>query len=187
MRSWQDNLKLGAIVQALETGSETLPDFSLEKGLLYKNGCLVIPVRSSFIPKLLEKFHSSAVGGHEGALKTYKRLVQEVFWRGMRKDVVSFITKYQVCQENKYATTSPAGLLSPVPIPQQVWSNISLDFVEGLPTSKGFNAILVVVDRLSKYSHFIPLKHPFTTKIVVEIFIRDVVKLHGFSETVVSD
>lgn len=183
----QNDKDLGPVLTALEKGEASLPGFVLEKGLLYKNGCVVVPSGSPFIPKLLEQFHSSAIGGHEGALKTYKRLAQEVTWRGMRKDVVQFITKCQICQENKYATLSPAGLLSPLPIPQQVWVDVSLDFVEGLPQSKGFNSILVVVDRLSKYGHFIALKHPFTAKTVAEAFIREVVKLHGFPESLVSD
>ena len=177
----------GPLVVKLEKGEGNQNGYKLEHGLLYKDGKVVIPTNSPMIPKLLEQFHSSSIGGHEGALKTYKRLLQEVYWRGMRKDVIRFITHCQECQENKYATTSPAGLLSPLPIPRQVWSNVSMDFVEGLPPSKGFNSILVVVDRLSKYSHFIPLKHPFTAKIVAEAYIREVVRLHGFPETVVSD
>lgn len=155
--------------------------------MLYRNGCLAIPSRSPFIPNLLEQFHSSDIGGHEGALKTFKRLTQEVYWRGMHKDVVNYMKGCQVCQENKYATLSPAGLLSPLPIPQKIWADISLDFIKKLPLSKGFSVILVVVDRLSKYAHFIPLKHHFNAKYVVEIFVKEVVKLHGFSETVVSD
>ena len=59
------------------------------------------------------------MGGHEGALKTFKRLTSEVYWRGMRKKVVKFIKDCQICQENKYFTLSPASLLSPLPIPQQ--------------------------------------------------------------------
>lgn len=168
-------------------GEESQLGFKVQNGLLYKNNCLVIPSAFPLIPKKLAQFHYSAMGGHEGALKTFKKLTQEVYWKGMHKDVIELIKRCQECQENKYATTSPTGLLSPLPIPSQIWSNVSMDFVEGLPRSKGYNSILVVVDRLSKYSHFIPLKHPFTPKIVAEVFIREVVKLHGFPEIVVSD
>ncbi|CAA7049796.1 unnamed protein product [Microthlaspi erraticum] len=181
------DVEYGPIVSRLEKGEVVDNGFSLEKGNLYKQGCLVISKGSRFIQALLAQFHDSAVGGHKGALKIYKRMTLEVFWVGMRKAVVDYIRKCQVCQENKYATLSPAGLLAPLPIPTKIWSDISLDFVEGLPTSRGFSVILVVVDRLSKYGHFIPLKHPFTAKTVAEAFVREVIKLHGFPETLVSD
>lgn len=156
-------------------------------GVLFKDRRLVILAKSPFIPALLTQFHASAIGGHEGVLKTFKGMVREVFWPGMRSDITEFIKACEIFQKNKYSTLSPAGFLTPLPIPTLVWSDISLDFVEGLPISKGFDVILVVVDRLTKYAHFLPLKHPFTTKTVAKVFAKEIIKLHGFPETMVSD
>ncbi|KAA0033873.1 Retrovirus-related Pol polyprotein from transposon 297 family [Cucumis melo var. makuwa] len=78
-------------------------------------------------------------------------------------------------------------LLLPLEIPKQIWSGISMDFVEGLPKASGFEVILVVVDRLSKHAHFLALKHPFTAKSMVELFVKVVVRLHGYPNSIVSD
>jgi hypothetical protein len=75
--------------------------------------------------------------------------------------------------------SSPGGLLQPLPIPERIWEDISIDFITGLPKSKGSEAILVVVDRLSKYSHFITLKHPYTAKTITEVFVKEIVRLYG--------
>ncbi|WVZ04713.1 hypothetical protein V8G54_018059 [Vigna mungo] len=80
-----------------------------------------------------------------------------------------------------------SGLLQPLPIPTHTWSDISMDFIGGLPKTQGVDTILVVVDRLTKYAHFIAIAHPYTAKDIAEIFIKDIVKLHGFPSLIVSD
>lgn len=92
-----------------------------------------------------------------------------------------------VCQQNKTSTLKPAGLLQPLPVPTQVWDEISLDFIEGLPRSLGYDTILVVVDRFTKYAHFLSLKHPFNAQSVAALFVREIVRLQGFPLIIVSD
>lgn len=124
------------------------------------------------------------MAGHSG---TYKRLAREWFWPGMRKAIANYIRECSVCQQQKQSTLKPAGFLQPLPIPSRIWEDISLDFVEGLPRSQGIDTVLVVVDRLSKYAHFIGLSHPFLAPSVATAFIKEIVRLHGYPSTIVSD
>ena len=148
-------------------------------GIWMQSGRVLLSPTSSLLPVVLADGHSSPSGGHFGYLKTLTRISAGFVWPGIRTSVKSFIWDYEVCQRCKHETLRPAGLLQPLPIPQHIWTDISMDFVEGLPLSQGYNVIMVVVDRLSKYAHFVPLKHPYTAVSVAKCFLNNVVKLHG--------
>ncbi|KAK1620537.1 hypothetical protein QYE76_026054 [Lolium multiflorum] len=90
-------------------------------------------------------------------------------------------------ERNKTETLRPAGLLQPLDVPSQVWADISMDFIEGLPKVGGKSVILTVVDRFSKYAHFIALGHPYTAASVARAFFDGIVRLHGFPSSIVSD
>jgi hypothetical protein len=92
-----------------------------------------------------------------------------------------------MCQQNKTLAQQPGGLLQPLEVPSQVWADISMDFIEGLPKVAGKSVILTVVDRFSKYAHFIALSHPYTASSVARAFFDGIVRLHGFPLSIVSD
>ena len=77
----------------------------------------------------------------------------------MERDVRNFVKNCNICQQFKYDNASSPGLLQPFPIPNKVWSDVSMDFIKGLPNSKGYIVIIVAVDRLSKYAHFLSFSH----------------------------
>ena len=105
----------------------------------------------------------------------------------MKKLIISFVQSCPTCQQAKPERVKYPGLLQPLATPSAAWQVISLDFVEGLPISHGFNCILVVVDLFSKYSHFVALKHPFSALSVAKIFMQHIYRLHGLPTTLVLD
>lgn len=178
---------MSKIWRELEVDPTAHPNYTVHQGtLLYKNR-LVLPASSNLLPAVLHAYHDSVLGGHSGFLRTYKRLTAELFWPGMKGHVKKYVEECTTCQRNKTDTLRPTGLLQPLPIPDRIWEDISMDFVEGLPRSHGHDAILVVVDRLSKYSHFIALDHPYTAKTIAATFVKEIVRLHGFPRTIVLD
>ncbi|VFQ76676.1 unnamed protein product [Cuscuta campestris] len=117
--------------------------------------------------QLLLEFHSTPLSGHQGVDRTFRRLADVVYWRNMRRDVRQFIAACTVCQVTKYSTQKPGGLLQPLPVPDRVWESASMDFITGLPPSRGLTVIMVVVDRLSKYAHFGALSTGSNTLVLV--------------------
>lgn len=105
----------------------------------------------------------------------------------MKADVENFVKQCSVCQQAKHELIHPAGLLQPLPVPDGVWQDLTMDFIEGLPKSDGHDTILVVVDRFSKYAHFLSLRHPFSAETVAQLFLDNVVRLHGMPKSIVSD
>ncbi|WVZ79744.1 hypothetical protein U9M48_027288 [Paspalum notatum var. saurae] len=164
-----------------------VPHFSLYNGLLKYKTRIWIGSESKLQNDIIKAFHSSAVGGHSGVLVTLRKLKQLFAWKGLNAAVHSFVTSCLVCQQAKPDRSKCPGLLQPVDVPPSAWHTISMDFVEGLPNSHHANCILVVVDLFTKYSHFIPLRHPFTTQVVAKQFLNHVYKLHGLPAVIISD
>jgi hypothetical protein len=136
---------------------------------------------------IVQAFHDSPVGGHSGFPVMYCRLVSLFKWAGMKQFVHSFVRSCHICQQDKPKRSLPVGLLQPLPVPSAPWEMASMDFIDGLPPSHQFNCILVVVDKLSKFAHFIPLKHPYTAIKVAEVFLDNIYKLHGLPQSIISD
>ncbi|XP_050878446.1 uncharacterized protein LOC127082247 [Lathyrus oleraceus] len=105
----------------------------------------------------------------------------------MKRETQEFIRQCVVCQQTKYSTQKPGGLLQPLPLPQHIWEDISMDFITGLPPSKGFTVIMVVVDRFSKAIHLGALATGFTAYKVAELFVSIVCKHHGLPKSIISD
>lgn len=109
---------------------------------------------------IITLWHSTPQGGHSGMEATLKRILTLFYWKSIREDVKLFVQKRDICHR-KHDLAAYLGLLQPLPISEVVWSQISMDLIDGLPKSKGYEVTLVIVNMLSKYGHFIPLKIPY--------------------------
>lgn len=105
----------------------------------------------------------------------------------MKEMIKEYVQTCATCQQAKSEHVRLPGLLQPLPVPTEAWTVVSLDFIEGLPTSNRYNAILVVIDKYTKYAHFIPLAHPFTALQVAQAYMDHVYKLHGLPKALISD
>ena len=105
----------------------------------------------------------------------------------MRSQVKEFIRHCDVYQGHKSENLTLKGLLQPLPVSERIWKDISMDFVEGLPSSQGKTTIFLIVDRLSKYAHFFPISHPYTVVSIAQVFFENIFKLHGMPKSIVCD
>jgi hypothetical protein len=161
--------------------------FTLQQGIIKYKGNIWVDNIKSIQQQILQSLHASPLGGHSGFPATYKRIRNLFAWPGMKNMIHHFISHCTTCQQAKHERVKYPGLLQPLPIPKYAWQVVSLDFIEGLPKSHHYDCILVVVDKFSKYAHFVPLKHPFTAFQVAMAYIDNVFKLHGIPEAIISD
>lgn len=175
------------LLAKLATAPAGCGPFVLVDGLLRHNNRIWVGNNAPVQQQILKAFHSSPLGGHSGIPATTKRIQEFFAWPNLRKHIDSFVRSCPICQQAKVEHVKYPGLLQPLETPTSAWKVISIDFVEGLPNSHGFDCIFVVVDLFSKYSHFVALKHPFTALTVAKQYMLNIYKLHGLPHAIVSD
>ena len=115
-------------------------------------------------------------------------MMREIFSsKGLKYDILKYVNEFPTCQKNKLEHTHPVGLLHSLLIPEQKWESISMDFIIGFPKVFGKDCIFVVVDRITKFSHLFVVTTTFTIVQVVELFFKEVFRLHGILKSIVSD
>jgi hypothetical protein len=129
-------------------------------------------------PQLLATAHGA---GYEGVQKTLHRL------RSSFNPQAARIVREYIKQRNKIEHLHPAGLLQPLEVPHSVWADIVLNFIEGFPRVGGKSIVFTIVDRFSKYGHFITLGHPYTAVTMARAFFDTIMRLHGIPCSIVSD
>jgi hypothetical protein len=135
-----------------------------EYGFLMHKNRIYVPSYGELRNLVLKEMHDVPYVGHPGYHKTITIVRSQFFWLGMTKDVVDYIARCMECQKVKDEHRHPMGLLQPLPSPENKWEVITMDFIIGLPrTNKQHDSIIVVVEKLTKASHFVPVKTTHTT------------------------
>ncbi|KAA0042391.1 ty3-gypsy retrotransposon protein [Cucumis melo var. makuwa] len=171
----------------VETGQGE--DFSIfsDDGLTFE-GHLCVSEDSAVKTELLTEAHSSPFTMHPGSTKMYQNLRSVYWWRNMKREVADFVSRCLVCQQVKAPRQRPTGLLQPLIVPGWKWESVSMDFIMGLPkTLKGYTVIWVVVGRLTKSAHFVPGKSTYTASKWGQLYMTEIVRLHGVHVSIVSD
>eukprot|EP00055_Hartaetosiga_balthica_P017772 m.122942 g.122942 ORF g.122942 m.122942 type:complete len:966 (+) comp9398_c1_seq1:1052-3949(+) len=162
-----------------------------DTGLIWEisTGTRRLCVPESRVKEVIREAHDSATSGHFAFFKTYRRLFPSFFWPEMRKQIKQYCESCMQCQRSKSSTVKQQGLLQPLPIPDERWQSVGLDFVTGLTSSgkEKYDAILVVVDRLTKRCHLIATHKSLSSKKTAELFLQNIVRLHGVPKSLVSD
>jgi ribonuclease HI len=165
------------------------PDFRVDnQGTLWFKKRLCVPKQGHFCQTILDEAHSSAYSIHPGTTKMYLDIKEKYWWDGMKGDIARFVAECDVCQRIKAEHQKPSGKLQPLPIPVWKWDEVGMDFITGLPRTKnGHDSIWVIVDRLTKVAHFIPVRTTFGEDKLAKLYIDRIVKLHGIPRRIVSD
>lgn len=166
------------------------PDFRIVEGVLYFRDQLCVPKIDDLRNEIMTEAHGTKYSMHPGSTKMYHNLKNRFWWNNMKKEIAAFVSRGTTCQLIKAEHQKPAGLLQPLEIPQWKWEHLTMDFVSGLPTtSKGNNAILVIVDCLTKSAYFIPLKTRKNMQMLalVQTFVNEIVSRHGQPVSITSD
>jgi hypothetical protein len=158
------------------------------KSILWFGGRLVVPKNEDLKKRILDEAHLSKFSMHPGSTKMYHDLKPLYWWTKMKREIARYVSECDTCQRIKASHLKSAGALQPLSIPLWKWDDISMDFIVRLPnTSRHHDSIWVIVDRLTKVAHFVPVHTTNKAQKYAELYIDQIVCLHGLPRTIVSD
>jgi hypothetical protein len=185
------DLQYKELVRKLQQGNlqQKIEEYKLDNDeILRYRGIIYVPNSQELKNMILKEMNNVPYVGHPGYQKTIVAIKSQYYWLDMKKEVVDFIARCLECQKVKAEHRHPAGLLQPLPIPEWKWEVVTMDFITKLPrTNKQHDSIMVVMDTLTKSAHFIPVKFTHREANIVDVYMKEIAKLHGITKTIVSD
>ena len=168
---------------------KSLEEWNFENGLLLYRGKVYIPKdpNMELRHQIIQMHHDLPMAGHPGRWKTYELISRNYWWPGLTNDVKKYVSGCNICQQMKNRPQQPYGPLIPNPVPAEPWDIITIDLITQLPESDGYNAICVVVDRLTKRAHFFSITNEFSAKDLADLLYERIWTLHGLPLQIISD
>ena len=157
----------------------------IQGGLLSYKGALYIP--HSMRTRIFQECHDSLPSGHPGQKKTLANIRRHYWWPTLMTDTIEYVSTCTECQRTKIPRQKPLGFLMSLPVPERPWQHVTADFIVQLPPSNGYDAILVVVDRLTKMAIFVPTTSDIDAPLFAKLFINHVYSKHGLPDTLTTD
>nr|AAR06321.1 putative integrase [Oryza sativa Japonica Group]ABF97398.1 retrotransposon protein, putative, Ty3-gypsy subclass [Oryza sativa Japonica Group] len=149
---------------------------------------ICVPDNKELKGTVLKEAHDTLYSIHPGSTKMYQDLMEKFWWASRKREIAEYVAVCDVCQRVKAEHQKPAGLLQPLKIPEWKWEEIGMDFITGLPRmSSGHDSIWVIVDRLTKVAHCIPVRTTYSGNRLAELYMARIVCLHGVPKKIVSD
>jgi hypothetical protein len=159
-----------------------------DQGVVWFNNCIVVPKNDEIRQQILDEAHLSCYYILPGSTKMYHDLKRHYWWTKMKIEIARYVARCDTCKRVKAIHMKADGPLQSLHIPTWKWEDISMDFIVGLPrTAKGYDSIWVIVDRLTKIAHFLPVRVKYTAATYAELYIARILSLHGVPKTIVSD
>jgi hypothetical protein len=176
------------IIQRLSEGDPKFNCFRKDdKGVVWFGQRLVIPQDPEIKKEILDEAHLSKFTIHPGSTKMYQDLRKIFWWSNMKGEIAEYVSRCDTCQRIKASHLNTTGQMQPLSIPAWKWDDIILDFIVGLPlTPRKYDSIWVIVDRLTKTTHFIPIHTTNSAKRYAEIYVDLIVRLHGVPKIILS-
>jgi hypothetical protein len=159
-----------------------------DQGVVWFNNRIVVPKNDEICQQILDEAHLSRYSIHPVSTKMYHDLKQHYWWTKMKIEIARYVARCDTCRRVKAIHMKAAGPLQSLPIPTWKWEDITMDFIMGLPrTSKGYDSIWVIIDRLTKIAHFLPGRVKYIVATYAELYIARILSLHGVPKTIVLD
>jgi hypothetical protein len=159
-----------------------------DQGILWFNDRIVVPKDVEVRQQILDEAHLSRYYIHPGSTKMYQDLKQHYWWTKLKIEIARYVARCDTCRRVKAIHMKTAGPLQSLPIPTWKWEDIIMDFIVGLPkTAKGFHSIWVIIDRITKIAHFLPVKTSYPVITYAQIYIARILSLHEVPKTIVSN